>query len=214
MTPDLWIAVISGFWALAGTVATAYFKYKEVKANKTVSHQEKELKIRHQALALPIDLKDWSTIQFNVDKLLDNTSVDRFLVLRAFNGKLDPQWTTAIYQLKRGHMGEIPKIESYVHFGLDDHYRELLVKIHNEEYTEFFTEDLPEKALIRSVYENEEVATSRWYKVKSVEYDDSVAVVYVSFSKFIKEEFTASERNQCAVIVNEIKSALDKTLWK
>ena len=42
----------------------------------------------------------WAGIENDLKSLLDETCIDRFLVLRAFNGQEKPKWTNAIFQMR------------------------------------------------------------------------------------------------------------------
>jgi len=89
--------------------------YKLSIERRKVDQAQLEMRFQRAALSFPEFVEEWTDIQQALLDLMETTSVDRFLILRAWNGHLEPRWTTAMYQMRTGV--EVPV--AYVHFELD-----------------------------------------------------------------------------------------------
>jgi hypothetical protein len=133
---------------------------------------------------------------------MKRTNVDRFLILRAWNGHLAPKWTTAIYQVRSGEQ----KTYSYVHYELDQDYVERLRYVNMNGCLYFKTEDLPECG-IKDVYHAEGVTGSLWLQLEErwVQNTSSRAITYCSFSTHHPEGLNEDEITQCKILAGRLK---------
>jgi hypothetical protein len=188
---------------LAGICVTAGVAWRRVnlERRKTLL-AEKELKLQSSALSLSDFLEDWQSVAAAMSDLIQNTEIDRILILRAWNGYLSPKWTTAVYQMRE--YGQAPK--QYVHTGLDDDYVERLRIITRGGAICFRVVDAPD-SLIKSIYEAEGVKASCWWHISTEKVPDTDAAVitYCSFSTHSNEEISEKTRTSCNLLVGRLK---------
>jgi hypothetical protein len=197
---EIIVATITGIFGLLG----AWVAHRKVKSLQNLTEQQQE-EIQFRSRALSVDLSDWGKINQEVRKLMDETCIDRFFILNAFNGYHDPRWTTAIYQVQK----ENTNIVSYVHFGIDDHYVSLLKKVIKEGHTSVVVDDIPE-SIIKAVYHSEGVLASEWHYITDRKLDTgAVGITYCSFSTRSASEIQQWELDRCAVLVAMIKGAIN-----
>ena len=173
-----------------------------VPKSKKARLQEQQLEHRADSLALKIDLSKWSSINQEIRSLMDDSCIDSFFVLNAFNGFQDPKWATAVYQVQKDNN----MVVSYVDFSIDSHYVDVLKKIRTNGVEVIHAEDLPE-SLIRALYHTDGVLASAWFHLTDKQLPNGgVALTYCTFSSRTCTEVDAMER--CTIIANKIKSAL------
>lgn len=190
---ELLVATITGLFG---------FLAAWVPKNNKSRLQTTQLEHRADSLALKIDLTKWSAINQEIRRLMDETCVDSFFILNAFNGYQDPQWATAVYQMQKDNN----MITSYVDFNVDQHYVTTLKKIRNNGLEVIHAEDLPE-SLIKALYHTDGILASAWFHLEDKQLSDGgVALTYCTFSSRTCSDVDAIER--CTIIANKIKSAL------
>lgn len=198
---EILVATITGLFAVIGILVRNRLKTLEVLSQQ----QGEEISFRSDALALKIDLSKWSSINQEIRKLMNETCIDRFFILNAFNGYHDPRWTTAVYQVQK----EDANIVGYTHFGIDDHYVSLLKLVRSQKHIEIPVSELPE-SIIRSVYHTEGVLSSQWYYLKDKELPSgAVGMTYASFSSRTCDALSDAELERCQIIIQKILGAID-----
>lgn len=153
------------------------------KTAQELEYAEKEISFRRESLELHVELHKWSDTEALVEQLLLDTEVDRFLILRCWNGERDPKWTTAIYQFRVGDTERF----AYISVDLDADYVERLADMHTRGYHCIEVEGIPE-SLIKRIYNSEGVKHSVWFPIASTRLDSSSAVAhtYCSFASHDK----------------------------
>ena len=102
-------------------IAVALIQRHKIRLEKHKTHQAVcEMKFQQSALDFSMFIQQWEGTYEDINNLFNETNVDRFLILRAWNGLLDPKWTTAICQIRKSD--QPPR--SYIHYELDSHYVE------------------------------------------------------------------------------------------
>lgn len=198
MSPE----VISSILGLIGVVITVIWGGNKIKkTTHGLKQAEGELKLQRQALDFGAFVEEWGGTYKEIEHLLDSTEIDRFMMLRAWNGKLCPRWTTAIFQVRQGDQTPV----SYVHFELDKDYVQRLREISLSGLVHLRTADLAPCA-IKAVYEAEGVTESVWVHIQSekVEGSETVAHTYASFATKTGaiEETTVTK---CSILAGRIK---------
>jgi hypothetical protein len=196
--------VIQQLIGLATVIVGGVFAYlKVLKERKYVELAKKELTYRADSLGFHEILSEWNEIHHELRSLIEETSVDRFLLFRAWNGELTPQWTTNIFQFRESNQTPV----SYVNFELDEDYVNRLRKTITRGNTRLKVEDLPPSA-IRDVYEAEGVTDSVWFHIDSTKLVDSEsrAIVYCSFATHNETPLTDIEITRCRLIVGRLKA--------
>jgi len=196
---EIIVATITGIFGILGI---AYGKFKFNSLKDLNQQQSEEIKFRSRALS--VDLGEWGLINSDIQSVLNETSIDRFFLLNAFNGFHDPRWTTGLYQVQKDNANLV----SYIHFGIDAHYVSLLKKVRSEGTVEVLVDEIPE-SIIKAVYQTEGVLTSQWYYLLDTSLDTgAVSITYCSFSSRTATELTQAELDKCAVLVGKLKGAL------
>ncbi len=210
--------IVVALLGLLGVIVTALFGYlSKIKAEKgqknaeegkkeAESNQrraEKELILQRSGLDLTRFLSKWDKIQTSLKLLMEETHVDRFLILRAWNGAKTPKWTTAIFQYREGSQQPV----SYIHFELDTDYVERLLHIHQRPLS-FKVDDIPESA-IRRVYKAEGVKASLWVHLETAKIDEDHAIMtYCSFATHEDKIIDETTAVRCELVANMIRSFL------
>lgn len=187
----------------AGAVATAVIQYMgKREAQRDARAARQELRFQSAALSFTDFIRDWGPIHEELCALLRDTPVDRFLMMRAWNGADAPRWTTALFQFRS--VGQNPI--SYVHVELDGDYVERLKIVSVNGYAAWKVEDMPE-GLVKSIYLREGVQSAAWYFVdrQMLEGRDSAAVTYVSFASHSVDVLDDATLTWCRMVVGRMK---------
>jgi hypothetical protein len=194
------IIAISG---LTGALATAIIAGLKLNIERLKLNQaEREIRFQRAALGFPEFVSEWDEIHSDLAKLMAETPIDRVLIFRAWNGHLEPRWTTAVFQMRTN--GRMPV--SYVHFELDEDYVRRLRDIAQRGPTALRTSELaPSK--IKSLYEMEGVTASLWAHLDTFETTDGEgkAVAYCSFAASHGEALDDPTIARCGVIISRLK---------
>lgn len=198
-----WSLIIVALAGLVGTTISAgvgYLRWLDERRHR--NQAELEMRFTRAALQFPEFVEEWDEIIKDIMSLMDETNVERFLILRAWNGHLEPRWTTAIYQLRsNGH-----KPIAYVHFELDADYVGMLkqVTVKNNVYLE--TDLLPKDSALRYVYENEGVQSAFISHLVTLvgEHEDSFSQTYCSFGSH-SGPLSQNTITRCRIIANRMK---------
>lgn len=163
----------------------------------------RELTFQEAALSFEDFIVEWDAIHRDLTDLFATTNINRFLILRAWNGYSDPKWTTAFFQMRDGDYKPI----SYVHFDLDQDYIDRLNLIINRGYSVFTTDSMPDSK-VKLVYTMEGIKHTVWFFIakKFLDKDkDVAAITYCSFATQNDVELTDNEIAKCMLIVNRLR---------
>jgi hypothetical protein len=200
MSETVWVAIIGA----TGTIIAALLGFlanRKVKQKK--EQAEAELTFQHAALSFTDFLGEWSEIEKELESLVSNTCIDRFLILRAWNGHSTPRWTTAVYQYRQG----VQEPMSYIHFELDNDYIARLAAIVGRGSIAFTVDEIPDSA-VKRVYEAEKVKHSAWFFISKKELTkspDCMAITYCSFATHQEEKIPQETLTRCRILVSRMK---------
>ena len=202
-----WIDVaIAGIGALA-TIAVAIIGARATRKQKARAEQA-EREIQFQSAALDFDgfFGEWKEIHDELQHLCDTTCIDRFLVLRAFNGKAVPRWVNAVFQYREGSQKPV----SYIHVALDSDYIERLRRITSSGSIAFRVADIPD-SLIKGIYESEEVKASAWFHIGTYDLEDTDTrmIAFCSFATHLDIEIPPDVLTRCRLIANRFQRIAD-----
>lgn len=209
---ELVAGILAGFAALVSAILgwTKFFSArKEVDdANnaKNLAEQERhqaesEMRFQRAALEFPDFIEEWSHISEDVVRLIEETCIDRFIILRAWNGHLEPRWTTAVYQIRE--VGQKPV--SYVHFELDIDYVQRLREISITNSMMFNVDDIPDSA-IKEVYRAEGVKSAIWAHLHSATTPEGASShTYCSFATHNEGGIDEATQTMCKIITGRLK---------
>lgn len=183
--------------AIVGWLASAR---KTKRANKSLKY---ELKLQSRIFDFSTFVHEWDSILKDVEELMEKTEIDRFLILRAWNGYNTPEYTSAVIQIRQGNQEPI----SYVHFQLDRDYIEKLKLIVDHGFATFVVDQMPQ-SFIRAVYETENIKSSLWAYLARLRIDeDHQAITYCSFSSKTADELDPATITRCRILVGRLKGA-------
>jgi hypothetical protein len=163
---------------------------------------KKELSFQSHALSFGAFLEDWASTSEAMQLLMNETAIDRILILRAWNGTMTPKWATAVFQMRE--IGQQPV--QYIHAELDDDYIERLRKIVSGNIISFSVIDQPD-SFIKDIYSAEGVKSSCWAYINSQQVADSeaVSISYASFSSSTAEVLDAATITKCRILAGRLK---------
>jgi gas vesicle protein len=189
------------------TALTALLGYRS-KARQARKAQKAETEMRFQRAALDFDsfFLEWNDLQKELKSICSETCIDRFILLRAFNGKNQPEWTNAVFQYRDGDQKPI----SYIHLSLDDDYIERIRQIVSRGSIHFSVKDIPD-SLIRKIYRSEEVKSAAWFHIASYDIDNtgSRMIAYCSFASHDAEEIPEDVLTRCRLVANRFRLIAD-----
>lgn len=200
------VAVIAGISGVMIAALPAYLTYRSKTESVRKEHKlaMRELDVQRVALGFDGFLAEWAEIHDELSQLIRETEIDRFLILRAWNGELSPRWTTAIFQFRDADQ----KPFSYVHFELDEDYIERLRYIASKAETVIEVDQLPPSA-IKSVYEMEGVKHSFWTHLSSKRLSSSsVGITYCSFASHGEAPLSNTTLIRCRMLASRLRAIL------
>lgn len=179
--------------AMIGKTRLAQFKLKQA---------ENELVFQRESLTFPEFVGAWAETHTDLIQLLEHTNVDRFMIFRAWNGVLEPRWTTSVYQLRTGEQEPL----AYIHFELDADYVEKLRATVSKGHL-YMDVQLLEDSAIKKVYEQENVTGSYWSHLDSLILSDgsSQAITYCSFATHVEGGLTEEDMTRCRIVASRLK---------
>ena len=195
--------VVIALSGLLGTAIASYYGYLKIVAEHRKSDQlKRELDFQQASLDFGSFMHEWGGTLKEIEKLLEETSIDRFLILRGWNGMLDPRWTTAVFQLREGEQ----QCFSYIHFELDNDYVARLHEIGHTGIKHYTVSEMPENAAIKSVYETEGVVEAVWSHIETKEIPGtkSRAITYCSFATHTGP-ITEADVTRCRILSGRLK---------
>lgn len=199
---EIWTAIIGA----VGVLATAIFGYLGVLARqKKLDLANKEMSLQSAALDFSRFISEWSLLQEELKNLMRDTCIDRFLILRAWNGMMTPKWTTAIFQYRQGDQEPI----QYVHFELDNDYVERIMRA-VQQGPFIMNVDEARDSAIRSVYLAEGVQQSAWFHLDTSKLpgSDAAAITYCTFATHEKDAITPDVMTRCWIISDRLKGVV------
>ncbi len=121
------------------------------------------------------ELQKLSDIHAEVLDLMCETSVDRFLILRAENGVDEPKYATVIYEQHKGRP-YIIATAAYVHISTDEEYRRMLKTAEATGICRMSTASMPD-CILKRVYQHEKVEYSNCFFLGRTDLGNGRAVV-------------------------------------
>lgn len=191
---EIIVAVIG----LLGVALTAYLGYRSKQVEREVARRE--LEFQAAALDFSAFLTEWDGCYADLLDLMQTTPVDRFLILRAWNGHMQPRWTTCCYQMRQGKQQPV----SYVHVDLDRDYVERLSQAVQNGMVVIRTDQEP-PSLVKSIYEAEGVKSSVWFHIESLAFGRAKAITYCSFASADVDSLDDATLTFCRRIASRLK---------
>jgi len=200
-------AIIIAAIGATATIITAMLGRKGIqKQADRADKAEREMLFQRHALDFDGFFQEWGELQEELKTLCEETPIDRFLLLRAFNGVDNPEWTNAVYQFRHGDQHPF----SYIHVSLDDDYASRLKQVCKSGFIHLTTKDM-ESGLMKDIYCNEGVTDALWFHIASYDMVDSGCrmIAYCSFSTHGEEEICPKVIVRCRLIANRFRRIAD-----
>jgi len=193
---------------VAGVIVTAFLSFlaaylnmRKKQTEDKLQQAEDEIDFQANAITFSNYIERIAPITDAIQELMDSTNIDRYIAFRAWNGRLEPRWTTAILMM---HTHNRPM--KYIHWELDDHYRHMLQDLSRHGALYYVTEEMADSKL-RQAYDAEGVTASYLTHIAHMPMpgdDEKKAVFYCSFATH-SGEIDLRTRLQCLSIANQLK---------
>jgi hypothetical protein len=158
---------------------------------------------------IKLTLSEVNEINQRVLDLENSVHVDRFLILKAENGKSDPRFATVIYEQYRNRE---PFIASLVYrkIRIDDYYREMLKTTEANDLLQMETAKMPQDAKLKGFYENELVLFSNCYFLTRYQLHNTEKwiVLYCTVATKQDKPFSRRDTNQIGLFIDYLKEIL------
>lgn len=186
-------------------VAAIIVALVQLKAKERVIYEkaqvEAELGLARDNLDFSMFIKDWGAMHADIRHLMDHTPVDRFLILRAWNGTNSPKWTTAVLQIRDSMQETI----QYIHFDLDADYVDRLREIAEKGHAYYVVDQMP-RSRIKDIYDAEGVKASVWAMIeKRPGPKGTQSITYCSFSTHDDGLLDQSSITKCMVVAGHLR---------
>lgn len=198
-----WGEIIIGVFGMVSVLSTSLLGYLRVKVEKRKTAQaEQEMRFQRAALKFPDFVEEWDEISKAIVDLMSSTCLDRFMILRAWNGHLEPRWTTAVYQIRDSAQEPV----SYIHFELDDDYIIKLRELMKTQQIYIDTSNI-DNSEIKSVYNVEGITAALWVHLSTYELvgTDSKAITYCSFATHSDARLDANTQTKCRMVASRLR---------
>jgi len=157
------------------------------------------------------DFEFFQEIRVSVDRIFEATKADRFLIMKAINGKTDFQFASVIYEQHKRTAKTKYSVNAagrYVNFKFDIHCNERIKEAEQKGYVDLVVAELPEGTDLKSIYTSEGVTHSRIYHIDRIPIDEKKdAILYCSIATH-EGLFTDVEK---IIIKQEIDSIRSET---
>lgn len=168
-----------------------------------LSQAENEVHFQREALDITAFVKDWDGFVLELKELMATSNIDRFSMLRAWNGYLEPRWTSAVFQIQ----ADDKKMLSFIHVELDSHYIEQLRNVSMSGVLQFKTKDAPAGALLRGLGETEGVSEILWAHIETLTIPgtETKAITYCSFGTHDPAGIDPQGAARARIIIGQLK---------
>lgn len=187
-----------------GGVVYVIKHFREKKRTSVLGHKleqvTNELMTRREALSFSKYTSEWNEFVREIDNLGNTTSMDRFLILNAWNGHLDPERVTASFQR---HYHNHPTTE-YVGVDVDDFYNTMLKTIERNGSARYKTQEITGD--LKAYYESEGVTESIIFFIEAKLYEGGGrSVGFCSFATHEPDGFIEEDIARFRAVVGRIK---------
>ena len=213
MEPMILVAMITAIGGVSAAMVSGMLSvYNTRTARKAAEGErqkriqaEQEMEFTRTAIRFTDAVEEWSQISDMIQNVMQRTKVDRFLILRAWNGTHDPRWTTAVHQIREANQQPY----QYIHVELDEDYVDRIRRVVQKGQIRFNVEGITPPSLIKEIYDNEGVTDAVWahlgtYK-HTMPHSDAVVVEYVSFATHDEAGFDATCLTEINLIIGRIR---------
>lgn len=215
MATEIVTAVLAGLTTIAVTIIGYKQALKTKQLELELKDKDKFIKESNKsfgALAMLLDFELVNTITEKIDYLFNKTKIDRFLVLIAVNGKVDPNTVSVIFEQHKDNDGNIIKVNAltrYRHVYIDDQYRQMLKQAELLGGVYYETDTMPESYL-KNVYLDEAVTSSVIKYITRINIDDhNDMIVFCSLATH-KGRLNDIEKTNIHAEFGSIRSAFKK----
>lgn len=201
MDSTIIVAIISALGAFLIALIPYFLRKKE------------DSKIKNKPVDIDVELFKFNDLRESVDRVLAETSADRFLILMAHNGKEEMRFATAIYEQHKNTDKTIFSFgatNKYIKIEFDDEYRRMLKTSEKESVFRMETTKMPE-SLLKNIYISEKIIYSNCYFIKRYhEYksDDKDLILYCTLATHSEKPFDVTDEVKFKTFVDYLKNEL------
>jgi len=156
------------------TVTASYISYQKgiLKPSGKIQMTGSEMSPRgHTGQAF---LMEWTEILAEIRSIMQDTSVDRFVIFEGMNGRSKVRKVTAFFQLR----SEGQRSYKFKNFAIDDDYREMLERAKQSPDGLYLETSEMEDCRLRRVYETEGVTSAVVHHLSENEEGDRTKVIF------------------------------------
>lgn len=182
-------------------VAGAFAKLRKTKGQLVMAEQE--IKDQSEALCYTLFPPGSQEVIADLSNLFDESMLDRFLMLKAWNGQYSPKYTNSVFQYRLGRQ----EVTSYEAWKTDEWYNWMLNQTEEKGYHIIKVADMP-KSRLRDAYLMEGVKYSVVFfisKNQSKYNPKRYLISYCSFATHEDVEITHEVIYKCEMIVGKIR---------
>jgi len=170
--------LITQIGGIAVAIIAAWQTIRVEKVRKESKRKDVQLRESSRnlaALSLLVDFELTSAVSYKIEQVFEQTSIDRFLLIIAVNGRSDFSTVSVVFEKfkNRDTANRIDAIDAYSHVRIDHHYKELLKNVEALGLVKLVTDSMPEDSMLYSIYQNEGVKASHVYPVTRMKVDEN-----------------------------------------
>ncbi len=177
---------------------------------KRADHEESDAEVK-------FSLSEINEIHQRFLDLEQTTKVDRFLILKAENGKSNPKFASVVFEQYRDRTLFVAALV-YTKIVVDSYYSEMLKDGEQHGILKMTTATMPENARLRGFYEAEGVHHSNLYFLGSQatesKTNDKRIVWYCTLATKKTDKFTKAEELSLQTFVDFVKLIFDNRIPK
>ena len=169
----------------------------------------KNQSIKINALDKLLDFTSFNIIRNSVDRILDNTKADRFMILIAVNGKTDFNVVSVIFEQHKTAKWKVNAIIRYRDVHIDDKFRKLLKDVEYKGTLDIRVDEM-ENQLLKDFYIIEKLKHVKFQFLHREHVDENNdVIIYSTVSTHLSTPFTKIEN---AVIKTEYEGSIIHTI--
>lgn len=204
LPPAAFATIVASTLSLVGALGTAAIARGMLsRKNHQIQQRDQALQVQRVGLDLAGYMQDWDGLHTELDTLFEETNISRFMLLRAVNGVLTPETTTAVYQYHK----EKGFHRSYMHYGLDPHYIGSMVTMIHQGAAVYVTAEMPNSATVKHSYMEEGVKAAYWGHIETTRIvnTDCAAITYLSLATHDSAGISDATQARCRNILDRLR---------
>lgn len=197
MESELIISIIS----VIGIIIPSYLNYKSNRKIKKLECDNKNKEINRNVVDKLLDLTLLNKIQQSVNVIFDETTVEKFMILIAINGKTNFNTITCIFEQNKKYRGNA--IGRMRNLQIDQEYKNLIRESELKPIVKIDVKQM-KQSILKSLYSTSNVKYARLkHIIRSPIDNNNDALVFCSIATERNEDFNFDEE---VIISNQVDS--------